>query len=420
MKLQLNNIGKIGKADIELNGITVIAGENNTGKSTVGRALFAVFNSFYNVQKQIEFEKVEYISRKLSSGVLRPSLYSNYGSKADEIAKALVRNYVPQSIETFESYLMDLLQQSVKADSDISIETSAIKDIKDTLEISNNDLLQIIIEKRLREEFYGQVSNIFNDGDGKINLNIQKDDISVQIDPDGNVKYSGDISLNTEVVYIDDPFVIDSVDVSSLIINYNSEDHRSHLCRKLFSDGNRRIVDELIAKEQFKKVFEKLDTVCSGDIIKDKSLNQFGYKRKDSDKVLNAKNLSTGLKSFAIIKKLILNGTIEKNGTIILDEPEIHLHPEWQLLFAEIIVLLHKTFDIHILLNTHSPYFLRAIQVYAAKYKIGNRCKYYLSDMNGDIAIIKDVSENIDEIYAKLASPFQTLENEEWSDGYSN
>ncbi|WP_276946094.1 AAA family ATPase, partial [Eisenbergiella massiliensis] len=44
MKLSLKNIGKIETASVEINGITVIAGENNTGKSTVGRALFAVFN----------------------------------------------------------------------------------------------------------------------------------------------------------------------------------------------------------------------------------------------------------------------------------------------------------------------------------------------------------------------------------------
>lgn len=37
MKLSLKNIGKIETASVEINGITVIAGENNTGKSTVGR-----------------------------------------------------------------------------------------------------------------------------------------------------------------------------------------------------------------------------------------------------------------------------------------------------------------------------------------------------------------------------------------------
>ena len=40
MKLTLKNIGKIGTASVEINGITVIAGENNTGKSTVGPRSF--------------------------------------------------------------------------------------------------------------------------------------------------------------------------------------------------------------------------------------------------------------------------------------------------------------------------------------------------------------------------------------------
>lgn len=47
MKLLLKNIGKIGEASVEIHGVTVIAGENNTGKSTVGRALFAMFNCRY-------------------------------------------------------------------------------------------------------------------------------------------------------------------------------------------------------------------------------------------------------------------------------------------------------------------------------------------------------------------------------------
>lgn len=35
MELHIRNIAKIEKADIEINGITVIAAENNTGKSIV-------------------------------------------------------------------------------------------------------------------------------------------------------------------------------------------------------------------------------------------------------------------------------------------------------------------------------------------------------------------------------------------------
>ncbi|HIC78966.1 MAG TPA: ABC transporter ATP-binding protein, partial [Sulfurovum sp.] len=42
MELQLKNIGMIKEANVKLDGLTVIAGENDTGKSTVGKALYSI------------------------------------------------------------------------------------------------------------------------------------------------------------------------------------------------------------------------------------------------------------------------------------------------------------------------------------------------------------------------------------------
>ena len=53
MKLSIRNLGKIRKADIVLDGITVIAGANNSGKSTVGKALGAMFHSFREIDSYI-------------------------------------------------------------------------------------------------------------------------------------------------------------------------------------------------------------------------------------------------------------------------------------------------------------------------------------------------------------------------------
>ncbi len=59
MKLSLRNIGKIDDASVEIEGITVIAGENNIGKSTVGRVLFSVFHGFFDIEGQIKRECVQ-------------------------------------------------------------------------------------------------------------------------------------------------------------------------------------------------------------------------------------------------------------------------------------------------------------------------------------------------------------------------
>ena len=60
MNLKISNIGKIKTADIALNGITIIAGDNNTGKSTVGKILFGVFNSCYKIDQYIENQKIAF------------------------------------------------------------------------------------------------------------------------------------------------------------------------------------------------------------------------------------------------------------------------------------------------------------------------------------------------------------------------
>ena len=155
----------------------------------------------------------------------------------------------------------------------------------------------------------------------------------------------------------------------------------------------------------------KINEVCSGDLNVSNN-NTIAYRIKGTNKELSPKNLSAGLKTFAILKKLLLNGSIEENGTIILDEPEIHLHPEWQLVFAELIVLMQKEFNLHVLLTTHNPYFLNAIDVYSAKYDIIDKCNYYLAVNNGDTANIKEVTDDLEKIYSQLAKPLQDLEDE--------
>jgi len=49
MELQLKNIGMIKEANVKLDGLTVIAGENDTGKSTVGKALYALIKEHHNI-----------------------------------------------------------------------------------------------------------------------------------------------------------------------------------------------------------------------------------------------------------------------------------------------------------------------------------------------------------------------------------
>lgn len=416
MILSLKNIGKLKSTSVKIKGITAIAGENNTGKSTVGKTLFGVFNSFYNVDEQIDFERSGSIENLIS--LMYRNVTNRLSRRFDvkEIARSIIEhsefynkkeikeeiiNSILQYDENFEKYIVNS-----------NIDDVVLR-IVEILSISDTEILKSVLSKQMDVEFNGQINNIFSGEIGEVKLQIKNEQIEIFIEDNTVINVTNRINLHTEAVYLDDPFVLDKPQYPIFHFSPQYMDHRMHLREKLSYNKDTNIVDEIVVNQKFDKIYEKISSICSGELIKNKR-SGYGYKKADTEKILDVRNLSTGLKTFAILKTLLVNRVIEYNGLIILDEPEIHLHPEWQLLFAELIVMLHKEFGMHILLNTHSPYFLRAIQVYSAKHEVADKCNYYLSEEMGEQVTITDVTNDINRIYAKLSKPLQDLEDERW------
>ena len=419
MKLSLKNIGKIEDASIEINGITSIAGENNTGKSTVGRTLFSVFNSFHDMDVKIKEERIRGVKNVINL------IYQNTSSKrlvsfnTRRLAKDIIdaSEELQDDMQTLEDMVIAYISRYDKS-FEVNVKKLNLEEwfsrLRNLLTIPEEDIFKAVLEKTMDGEFNGQINNIYSDKSGSIQLQIQDKTIDIRVHDNKVEDINESIPLFAEAIYLDDPFILDDNHALFYRRGVGIMDHKTHLKHKLlYSQEEANLVEEIAVNNKLDTIYKKISQVCSGEIIMD-NYASLGYQRKDSDKVLDIRNLSAGLKTFVILKELLQNGSIEYNGTIILDEPEIHLHPEWQLIFAELIVLLHKEFGMHILLNTHSPYFLRAIQVYSAKHEVADRCKYYLAELSGTSAVIHDVSDDIEKIYQKLSRPLQKLEDERW------
>ena len=59
MRLEIENIGKVKKAYINLNGITVVAGVNSSGKSTIAKAASCLVNANHKMQSDVKKQKIE-------------------------------------------------------------------------------------------------------------------------------------------------------------------------------------------------------------------------------------------------------------------------------------------------------------------------------------------------------------------------
>lgn len=59
MLVTFKNTGMIEEANIRFDGLTVIAGENDTGKSTVGKLIFAIIKTFNRYERNARMYRVD-------------------------------------------------------------------------------------------------------------------------------------------------------------------------------------------------------------------------------------------------------------------------------------------------------------------------------------------------------------------------
>ncbi len=68
--------------------------------------------------------------------------------------------------------------------------------------------------------------------------------------------------------------------------------------------------------------------------------------------------------------QLIIGNTQYEPQIIAIEEPEIHLHPKYQSLLAEMFWEAYQKYNIHFIIETHSEYLIRKFQVLVAEKEI--------------------------------------------------
>lgn len=430
MRLKIDNFAKVKHADIVIDGITVIAGENNTGKSTIGKVLYATFNSLYNIDLKIEERRkveIQVICRDYIGNALINNRYieriplpfsarkqSVLGKISNEVSDSLIE--IDGNKFNKVSY-KELIQQScekykiILPEEDISelIENSYEK----ILSRKMNDDYKIAIEliERFFDLAFGSQIGCLNisAGDPKVSLKIKDKNLKIQFKGNQCVDWKAEYRVLHEAFFVDDPFILD--DISGYFPVWSTKGMRGQLLDRLNETDDdilEGIFEAVSAKENLKELYEILGNVSEGQIYFQN--RQWGLHSKRFDEPVHFENLSAGLKSFVLLKLLLEKGILKEKDVLILDEPEIHLHPEWQLMYAEIIVLLQKKFDLSIVVTTHSRDFLEAIELYARKYKLFSKCRFYLSKLEQELAVFENVTDSLDKVYKQLITPSMLLD----------
>lgn len=409
MKLTIKNFARIKEAEINIDGITIIAGENNTGKTTIGKVLFSCFNLLNNIEEAILSDKKNSIHKEvfdLYKSLLKWFIYyekniprldtiKNFSYNLYSIYINTKKNIYDILIDNFKEYL------DIKDENIIDLIKKASKKIEEYINIPDEKIAAEKIEEYFNDIFNNQInSRIEKDTIAEINIL----DLYFKFKDDKCIETNLNYHYNRNIYFIDNPFIFDRNDYS-----YSLSIAESHLINNILYSEKPNTLDKILAEEKLKNIYDKLSNAVNGKIVeKDK---EFYLEEDFFYEPISVHNLSAGLKSFAIIKMLLERNALKEDDILILDEPEIHLHPKWQLLYAEIIVLLQKEFNIYILITTHSPYFLEAIEMYSKLHGMQEKTNYYLADIENKYSVFKLVNDSIEDIYNIMAQPIEKLED---------
>nr|WP_281171808.1 AAA family ATPase [Brachyspira alvinipulli] len=197
---------------------------------------------------------------------------------------------------------------------------------------------------------------------------------------------------------------------------YTIDNHLIDLSKKIIENRDKYTIDTnyFLFEElnKTKKLSDEIQKNISGFIEYDDVKNILLFQKNNN--YIELSNTAVGIKSFAIIDLLLKSGIFDDKHILILDEPEVHLHPKWQIEYAKLMVKMAEELDIQILINSHSPYFIEAIQKYSEKSeKIADKTNFYLSEKQDDgYAVIKNVNDNIESIYKTLADAYRKLDED--------
>ena len=418
-KLKIDNFGPINEADLDISKINIIAGQNASGKTTLSKLIYCILTAFSTDGEYLAYESMK---DRLNS-LIGESLKIDYA----ETSKITVLLTMQIDLQSNKNPNMKLIEQSydkleslIKSSNDFENKKyilSMIENDKKTLEgISSAEFNHDLLFNLLRNEFSGDeqlldnyndsVIRIYDEGDNPFEYTIEIKD-AIKITLENGLR---SLTTNREAIYIETPYFLEFYHPNENRFFRQIPYHQLLLFNKLNDQSTKNDILDEKHNAPIVDFQSKLNALVKGSLKKN-SNGLFVFKQ--NGKTFDLQNTSTGLKSIGILQLLLENRKLKENSYLIMDEPEVHLHPEWQVKLAKILILLVKDLNINLFINSHSPQFIEAIEVYSVKYGLKDETKFYLTnkdDASEKYNVCEISYDGIHELYNNLGDPYDIID----------
>lgn len=407
----LENFAKITSADLDLNGITVVVGKNNSGKSTVGKALYALCDIARNVDGLV----LDSLATSMWKAAKDANLYVN------RLTLQRIVDQVTSKSATFLEGLHSLREkmrntwEMEKRDPKTKGQLPAFRSqIQAIMDLPLPRYRNAVVWEYFQHVFHSQVLSAFE----------HQGDTMAAIDGAGGVRcvfhattaqYEETAPIQWRVYYLNGPRALNLVNSDGQLVGLEEceKDLVKALRKARKGNSTPGLVDprQVANRDKFVRLQECFDQVLPG-FNEVRNGGRFALPQAGCKEAILYENLSSGLKSFVLLRRLLMEGLLSEGDILILDEPEVNLHPEWQIVYAELVVLLCKIFGVKILLTSHSVDFIHALSLYAKLHKQENKLALYKSELqdNGAAKISHVPGNDWERLFDEFVNAIDILE----------
>lgn len=406
MKLHLENMGPINEANIDIGKITIVAGKNACGKSTLSKFLYSFLESNSYNRTDIAYSSIvnhiEQELRYIRSVLIR---FDSFNNDLDfEISDNSSTNR--EILEKYNSLKEEILNLNLSESivDDFSKRFGEIDELIKIVEENQNPLFISLMRSLITSEFSSNALNSF------IQVNSLDNSFNYTMDFKNHSFYSDESFKIKDGVIVSNVFYMDSFSILDIFEHrkYANTFHSNHLesLKNSITDSSNKysVFDKKINKD-LKEIEEGVYDIIGGEFVFERG--EFFFISSNNVKS-NMSNTPSGTKQIGILQLLLANRKLIENSFLIIDEPEVNLHPEWQFKLAEALVLISKMLNVSIYINTHSPLFIESVYSFAEYYDFNDKIHYHLAEVSqNNLFEINEVKKgHLSKIYDDLGEPY--------------
>ncbi len=368
MIFEFEKLGAIASGSLELKDLTVICGKNNLGKTYLA---YAIFGFLENVENLFEIDIPEQKLRNLRSE----------GQTTIDLKELIFPSH-EQSFDMATQKYLTMLPKVLAANEKLFLETK--------LKVRSQISEEIFVEgfsSTLGSEEKKIVSFTRKPGESVLNIvMLNETDEKTYPIPDSIIKIAAVRSAWDSV--FPEPFILstertgaitfknelnisrnkllkmlhnakeEEITPSSILSNFFATDYAAPIHKNV--EATNRMASEMNQRSELVRAIPEieahLENITGGKFgIRSSEVN-FSPKRGVQLKMSES---SSSVRSMALLSHYILH-LAKKNDLLIIDEPELNLHPENQRRFARFIAKL-VNFGIKVFITTHSDYVVREL-----------------------------------------------------------